>query len=209
LDHGLQSYIVGGVRKSKSKLANVFNPMNIIEFVSYNSESKLSRIKEANLSVNYISLNFDVVRSSLAMFMIDLARNSIKETESNPVMYNFLRDYLHVLDTKNIELKFLPHYFAIDFAKYLGFEPRDNYDSVCPYFDLREGAFVENETAHNNILNQDLSQKIYHLIGKNTELEIGKQERTVLLDKLLEYYKLHIEGFRELKSLPVLRTLLS
>ena len=183
--------------------------MNVIEFVSYGNENRLSRIKEAGFAVKFSQLNFDVVRSSLAMFLIDLARNSIKETESNPVLYDFLKSYLIALDTEDMDLKFLPHYFSIDLAKYLGFEPRANYSPERPFFDLMEGAYIDNNMRHTQILSEMHSKHLFDLIEKREGMVMDRQLRGIMLDKLLDYYKLHIEGFRELKSLGVLRSLLS
>ena len=208
-DQGLQSYIIGGVRKAKSRQANVFNPMNILEFVSYPNENRLSRIKEAGYAITYSRLNFDVIRSSIAMFLIDLSRNSIKESESNPELYKFLKNYLIAVDEGEIELKYVPHFFALDLAKYLGFEPSANFSALNQYFDLREGAFIDNNVVHQNILNESLSKSMFELIAKNEKVNLNKAQRSDLLDRILDYYKLHIEGFKDLKSLSVLRSILS
>ncbi len=208
-EHGLLSFIVGGVRKAKSRQANIFHPMNIIECVAYKSEERLNRIKEAQLLVRYESLNLDVVKSSVAMFVVDLSRNAIKERESNEVLYQFLKHKLIDLDTNSPRLRFFPHLFALELSHYLGFAPNNNYDLEVPYFDLLEGAFIDNDVRHKHILDEKLSLALHQLISGKADPEIAKEDRNILLDKLVEYYKLHLEGFRDLKCLDVLRSVLS
>jgi len=205
----LISCIVSGVRKARSKQANVFHPVNIIDLVIYESDQKLSRIKESGLAAQYSNINFDVAVSAVAMFVIDLSRNAIRESESNPSMYAFLRSSLLLLDSGSANLRFFPHRFAVQLSALLGFEPMNNYSDAKLYFDLLEGEFKDNNVRHQYILDESLSFKI-HLFLQNENLEnMTKSDRAELLDSLLDFYRLHLEGFRELKCLPVLRSVLS
>lgn len=209
LEKGLHSFIVGGVRKAKSKMKNIFHPVNIIEFVAYDSDNRLSRIKEAGYALSYNRISSSVIHSSIAMFMIDLARNAIKENEGNTDMYNFLRQHLIELDKAEGGFSLLPHRFAIDLTRYLGFEPLNNYDSENTYFDMIEGAFVCQELGHPHILGEAMSLWMYKLMSDVGESQIDKILRSEILDIILKYYRLHIDGFKELKCLPVLRSVLS
>ncbi len=203
------SCIISGVRKAKSKQSNVFQAINIIDFVAFESELKLSRIKEATLLHQYQIINQKVITSSVAMFIIDLARNAIKENESNPELYHFIKSSLLMLDQNLIEIKFAPHFFALDLTKYLGFGPFTNYTEDNIYFDLREGEFIDNDVRHNHILNRELSYDLLRLINKDEHNDINKTRRTELLDKIVLYYALHLDGFKELKCLNVLRSVLA
>ena len=205
---GLQSFIVSGVRKAKSKMANVYHPMNVINFVAYYSEDKLSRIKEAQLAVRYGDMTFNVIKSSIAMFIIDLARNAIQEKEPNIELYDFLKAYLILIDQSHVNLKYVPIDFTIKLASYLGFGINNNYTLLDKYFDLKEGAFIDRNVGHDYILSEILSQKL-HLLLASENVELNKKERNDLLDQLIIYYRYHIEGFKPLKSLAVLRAVLS
>ena len=208
LEKGLESFIVSGVRKSKSKTANVFQPMNIIEFLALDSESKLCRIKEAKLNHIYNELNRNVIKSAIGMFLIDLCRSSIIDKEPNLALYRFIRQSLIEVDQMTTSLAYVPLNFAITLSAYLGFQMQNNYSEDNNCFELMEGSFTAG-VQHKYILNKDLSYVLHCVMnGKNTH-EITKIERNALLDELLKYYKLHIDGFKELKSLSVLRAILS
>src|SRR5689334_1330858 len=71
---GVQSYLVNGVRTSTKKgpgKANLFQPASILDLVVYHNELKnLNRIKEFKWSFIYQHLFFDVIKNSVALFMI-------------------------------------------------------------------------------------------------------------------------------------------
>jgi len=189
-------------------MSNVYNPINIIDFVAYKSEESLSRIKEANLSHIYEHLNYDIIRSSIAMYIIDLSRNAIKEKEANESLYNFLKKWLIALDDKSINLTYIPIYFSIQLANYLGFGINDNRDEENKYFDLMHGNYINNDIRHQHIMTEGQSAILHDVLSRVNLHLISKDDRNILLDRLLEYYKLHIEGFKGLKSLEVIRRVL-
>ena len=84
-EKGLRSYIVSGVRTTKAgHKAAIYRPLNIVNLVSYDMEhDKLARITEISLSVHYQNINIDVIISSIAIFMLEVCRNAIKEREAN------------------------------------------------------------------------------------------------------------------------------
>ncbi|MBK6666768.1 MAG: DNA repair protein RecO [Saprospiraceae bacterium] len=102
-EKGLRSYIVSGVRTTKAgQKAAIYRPLNIVNLVSYDMEhDKLARITEISLSVHYQNINIDVIISSIAIFMLEVCRNAIKEREANEELYLFLTEWLDFLDKKN------------------------------------------------------------------------------------------------------------
>lgn len=207
--HGLSSYIVSGVRKTKSRKANIYHPMNILDLVAYNPSESLSRIKEARYAVTYQMLDRDVIRASLGTYFIDLLRSSIKEKERNPELYAYIISQLLDLDNPESSLRNLPIKMAIELSSYLGFQLDPNYSSDEPYFDLRAGQFVAKDVSHKHVLNLETSIAIYQLVHSRYTYALDRQMRNEVLDAMMMYYKIHIEGFTELRSLPILRTLLS
>ena len=208
-EKGLQSFIVSGVRKAKSKTINVYHPMNIVDVVAYTNQNGLSRIKEANLAVHYDKIRFDVIRSSIAAFMIDLLRNSIKEKENDADLYRFIYHKLRAIDKSEKIAGTFPIVLCIELAPFLGFELYNNYSIENQYFDLRSGRFIDNDVRHNHILSVDSSHALAKLIKEKSSFVPAKEMRQTLLDHLMTYYSLHIEGFKSLKSLGVLRAVLS
>lgn len=208
-EKGLGSFIVGGVRKAKSKMQNVFHPMNIIDLVAYNSNQSLSRIKEGHYAYTYEKLNRDVVTSSVGTFMIDLIRSSISERELDEELYDFVRSTLVDLDKGHLSLQDLPIRFAIQLAVYLGFQIQDNYSEAQPYFDLQSGQYISELRTEKEVLDEHISYQLHLLMQDGPPHKLTREDKQTLLDKMLDYYRFHIENFKELRSLPVLRAILS
>ncbi|MEE9439819.1 MAG: DNA repair protein RecO [Saprospiraceae bacterium] len=211
-EKGLRSFIVGGVRKSKSKnSAAQYQHLNILDIVAYDKEDKLARIKECNMSFYYQNLPFDIVRSSIGLFILEVCKNAIKERESNIKLYDFIYNNLLLLDQLDISrLGLFPIKFMLDLSRHIGFEPHNNYTLKTPYFDLYNGKF----TSHiNEQYMADIdSSKALSLIN-STPLELlsigdfSKPLRNKLTDDLIIFYRLHIDQFRSLKTLEVLRSI--
>lgn len=205
---GIQSFIVSGVRKSKSKLTNVFHPMNIIDLVAYENDNGLSRIKEAQFHYQYNLLYSDVIRSTIGMFIVDLSRNLIKEKEPNEELYLTISEFLKAADNKEASLSFMPIRFCLEMASIFGFAINNNYSSELSHFDLMAGQFIKDDFRSPHCITQDLSFLLHNIILGN-DPQSSREQRSLLLDHMIKFFRLHIEGFNTLKSLPVIRTILS
>lgn len=212
---GLRSYIAGSIRTKKSSgKANVFYPGNIVEITAYPaSENKLSRLKEINYAYSFKNINQSVVISSVTSFLMEVCRKTIKEHEPNLLLYDFIVERLKMLDSGEWRLKVFHIKFLLELTSFLGFEPYDNYSDEYPLFDMREGIFVSVDTVDAKILDMHMSKLLNDLIRLEMididDFEIEKQIRDSLLDRILEFYKYHVESFGQIKSLEVLRIILS
>ena len=80
---GIQSYLVNGVRSSgKTLKANFFQPASILEMEVYHNELKnLQRIKEFKWNYLYKNILNDVVKNSVALYMIELLQKCLKAVQ--------------------------------------------------------------------------------------------------------------------------------
>ena len=90
---GRQSYLVNGVRTSSRKgmgKANLFQPAANLELEAYHQELKnLQRLKEFRWATLYQHLYFDVLKNSVALFMVELLQKTLKQPEPNPIQFFF------------------------------------------------------------------------------------------------------------------------
>src|SRR5690349_2690466 len=75
---GLQSYIVKGVRSAKSKSkAALLQPLTLLEMeVSHRENKQLQFIKEYTRAHNYQSIPFHVLKSTIALFLLEVISKS-------------------------------------------------------------------------------------------------------------------------------------
>lgn len=215
-DYGLQSLIVSGVRKSKSRSkAGIYQVMNIIDVVFYdNQKETLSRIKEAKVKLQLKALSRNIVKSSIGMLMTEIFRNAIQEKETNQELYSFLRKWYEFLDITtdgvgNISIKYM-----LSLCEQLGFQPISNFEeNVRPFFDTLEAQFVADDATNKYCISGDLSHILFLFLqtprNQIQDISLDRQSRSDLLDKLIQYYQLHLENFRDLKSIDILRQVLS
>lgn len=214
LEKGLKSFIVNGIRSGKSKSkSNIYQPMNILSLVAYEKENAgLSRIKECKHGYIYQDLVFNVHKSSIAMVLIEIARNSITESEDNQELYQFLEDWLIFLDQTTEKTTQLVVLFLVELSAFLGFAPQNNYAADSPYFDLREGRFQSSLNPSSENLEQDSSLLLNRVLLEKKEdihkVDMESRIRHKLFNALLMYYKIHIDNFKEPKSLNILRQIL-
>ncbi len=212
-ERGLRSYIINGVRKAKSKISpSLFQHGTMVDFIAYDGDAgKLSRLKEIGLHLHYHNLPFEVGKSSITLFLLELIQSTIKEHEQNFKLYDFLSDWLRFLDLYEGNLS-LPHIkFMSEYPGLLGFELSNNWANERPYFHLEYGYFVTDYNRINYVMTTDTSRALHSLLNTSKEelpsLKITKKIREELIEGLISFYKLHIEDFKDLKSYEILKQL--
>ena len=214
---GVQTYMVNGVRTSKpsASKANHFQPAAILDLVVYHSEAKpMQRIKEFSWGFLYNEVLNNVVKNSIASFMVELLQKCLKQPEPNPDLFNFFEDALVRLDTadKTITANF-PLFIALHLAHFFGFRIADNYSDKDFILDLAEGIFIDHQPTHPHFIDGENAQLTAQLLrvmqpGELESFKLNQEIRRVLLLKYQEYYALHISDFGQMKTLVILHEVL-
>ncbi|MGC1516382.1 MAG: DNA repair protein RecO [Maribacter sp.] len=205
---GIKSYLLRGVltaKKGKLKAA-YFQPLTQLEIVaSHRNKGTLESLREAKPTYHYQTLYADMAKNAMTLFLAEVLGNSIKEEERNDALFEFLEASLQWLDIHK-EVANFHLFFMVSLSRFLGFYP-DVYQMDRPYFDLLEGEFTATES-----LNPMLrGENIYYFkafLGTNFDaihtIRMKKNNRQELMKSLLLYFELHLQGFRQPKSLAVL-----
>ena len=216
---GLQSYLVNGVRTATKKgtpKANLFQPASLLDLVVYHNEFKnLQRLREFKWGHLYQHIYSDIRKNAVALFMIELLSKCLKEPETNAELFYFLEDALLHLDTaSDVVTANFPLYFALHLAVFFGFRISDEYSDEHPYLDLAEGTFVADMPNHSQYLEGRAAAITSHILkaqqpAELNDLYLNGDVRRNLLQSYEVYYALHIPDFGALKTLPVLREVMS
>jgi DNA repair protein RecO (recombination protein O) len=212
---GLQSYIINGVRGKKSKnKAAVFQPLALVNLIASNSgKGNLQRISEITIDQPYTDIPYNIVKSSIAIFLNEVLYKSIKEDYSDDDLFEFIKSSLLILDLKtdncsNFHICFLTH-----LSRFLGFYPQGVYSEFFQFFDLREGFFTNKLPVHSLYLKPQYSQILDKILNSNYHelhmLGIVSFQRKDILRYLIIYFQLHISTFCEIKSLDILEEVIS
>jgi DNA repair protein RecO (recombination protein O) len=212
---GLQSYIITGVRSKKSGAkASLFQPFSMVELiVSHSSNKHLQRIYDVNISNQLTTLPYDIIKSSIALFLNEVLNAAIKETNSDDKLFEFIKNSILILDLETESCANFHIYFLLRLTKFLGFYPLGKYDSENLIFDYKEGRFVNQLPNHRYFFDQNQS-KLFQDFGianyeNSKSIKLNSLERKQLLNSLVDYYSLHIDSFPEIKSSKVLEIILT
>ncbi len=219
---GVQTYLVNAVRTSKpsGNKAAMFQPAAILELeVYHNAQKSMQRIKEYHWAVLYQDILSDVIKNSIALYMVELLYKTLKQPEPNSNLFYFCEDAFIQLDAaeKNIAANFAL-FFSLHLADFFGFRMNNSkVKDIAPvnlYLDLREGDFLSEQPAHPDFIYGEPASVISELLkvrlpAELDQLKLNQQTRRSLLLKLQDYYALHIHDFGKLKTLQVLHEVLS
>lgn len=215
---GLQQYLVKGIRKtsrtSVSKSA-CFQPGAIVELVVYHNEQKqLQYVREVHWSYLYRSVFSEVIKNTVALFIVELLQHSLQQPESNPDLFYFVERSLQELDKGSDGVTAnLPLLFSLQLAVMLGFQLQGNYSPESQVLDLQEGQFVSERPAHPYYLAGDaasVTARLYQISAYDQleTIQLDRIRRRELLESYMQFYALHIHDFGILRSLPVLKEVL-
>lgn len=215
---GVQSYLVNGVRTSTKKgtgKASLFQSAAILDLVVYHNELKhLNRIKEFKWAYLYKNIFSDVPKNAVSLFMVELLTKCLKQPEGNPELFHFTEDIFMKLDeSSGAIMANLPLFFALHLPFHFGFRITDNYSDKNIFLDLQEGSFVNEQPRHPHFLEDKQAAVTSQLLQvmqpeELEDIKLNHDFRRHLLQRYEDYYRLHIQDFGTMKSLPVLREVL-
>jgi len=204
---GLKSYFVRdafSTKKNNTKIA-YFQPLTILAIeATHKKNANLNYFKEIRIAVPFQTIYINFVKSTIVMFVAEMLHHSIHEEEQNDDLFMFIETALIWLDQHELITNF--HLiFTIELTKFIGFYP-DISNIEYSYFDFKEGFFTSIQTATSFSLAETvLLKKLLKLSFENSNKIFVVEERQLLLKILMDYYKIHLENFKEPKSIAVLK----
>jgi len=177
-----------------------YQPLTLLDLVVYDKEkSSLNRISEVKLHYAFQRIPFDFYRSGVAMFVGEVLGKSIYENYTNENLYDFLEEAITYLDQEESNIQLYPISFLLETSKFLGFGTRDSTELFEQLFGLvHDDDFAREEKKYLNELMEN---------SFSSSIRVPAVYRRKIMDDLLKFYQLHLDGFSELKSIKVLRSL--
>ena len=200
---GIQSYIENGVRSSKGKnRIALFQPLTLLDLVLYHDDKKeIHRISEIKSAYPFKSLPYDVYKSSIGMFLDEVLNKTLKETNENPVLFDFLYHSLIFLDETDQHFENFHLIFLLKYTFFLGFSPDDASEILTQFHEAN--IVIPFDSGYKTLLNNLIAADY------QTPIAMSRGARNHLLEVIILFYQLHVEDFGDIKSLQVLREVLS
>lgn len=212
---GLQSYMVNGAKKPKAKIGrNMLQPLHLLDLVVYHKNTgNVQRIAELKNSPVLQTVPYDVIKSCIAIFLNEVLYKAVKQQTADENIFDFVFSAIEWLDHETGSVSNFHLLFLIQLTRYLGFYPDRFLAGNADYFDLKNGTFSKYKPDSVLYLSPPHTQNFSLLLQCDFEsiqqLKLSNDERRYLIQKILEYYALHIEGFGNVRSADVLEEVLS
>ena len=202
---GRRNFIIKGYRSTKArKRHSYFQPMSLIDVVYYHKDSReLQMITESSNRHFLHTLQTDPVKITLGMVVVELFYHTVKEEEPNLPLFEFLGQILVELDNKQKNLIHVFLFYLVQLSHYLGFFPSDLVEdpSKPVHFDIRNG------TMRNAGIPDAGANKVLAFARTNLnrchEISLSKTDKNEVILAMMEYYHMHVEGFKVPGSLKV------
>lgn len=201
-------------RVSSSKRApmrlQLFQPLSMLE-LNYDDRvhGGLYRIRHAALSFPYATIPFDASKAAMALFLAEFLYYATRDEQDNPSLYLYVEQSLRWLDGAAVHCPNFHLVMMMRLTRFIGFFPNTEDYHEGDYFDLLNGHFRSGMPAHPDVLAPDEAGIINTLMRLHYEtmhlFKMTRAERARVMDVILQYYRLHVPGFPELKSLDVLK----
>lgn len=211
---GMQSYLINGVKKPKARIRmNMLQPLHLLDMVVYfKPGGNIQRVAELRNFPVFESVPYDLVKSSLAIFLNEVLYKSIRHHSADETLFQYLSGSIEALDNAEQGLANYHLWFMLQLSRYLGFFPHQA-ASDGAFFDLKDGVFTRNIPSHVHVISGKLvscfSQLLKCTLHTLPSVQLSPAERKELLGKILEYYTLHVDNFGDIKSHTVLEEVLN
>ncbi len=208
---GRLAFMVNGARSRKGTVRiNLLHHLSILEMEVYIKQSReLQRIREMRLHETLAGISGHPVKNAVAIFVAEVLYRTLQEQEANPAMFTFLVNAIKILDLSDSGYANFHLLFLMGLTRHLGFYPRNNYNRTREYFDMENAVFIEKQPLQPCFIAPPASRHFAGVMGCSFEnmdsLKLNSDLRNELVTGLLDFYRYHLPGMGQIKSLPVLR----
>ncbi|GHT77819.1 DNA repair protein RecO [Bacteroidia bacterium] len=209
-EFGVASYLTARAKSRKTKVPkSLFHALAVIDLeVEHQNLREINRIKEAKAHIPLISLLCNPVKSAISIFLAEFISKVVREIQPNKFLFDYIFQSLQVLDLTEKSFANFHLVFMIRMSQFLGFYPdATNYEKGM-FFDLQNGIFIACKPNHPHFLHPGEALVFYYLLRMDYEnmsnFKFSRHERKEIIERILEYYRLHLSTLPEIKSLEIL-----
>ena len=211
-NYGFKSFIVRGIRSKKRKKITLgqLQPLTILDIEFNNNSTKLSYLKTIKIIEPYTSINNDIIKINICLFLAEFLSKILKIDLKNEPLFEFVKQSLLWFDNSNKVSNF--HLlFMLKLSDYLGVMPKYSSEKSL-YFDIENGIFT-NAPMSSSYIKDRVVKDLQDILGikfdYNNEIMINVNQRKDMLNFLISYYEYHVPGFKRPKSVDILNEVFS
>lgn len=210
---GVQTYVVNSVRKAKppGRIA-LFQPFTLLELVAYVARGSggLTRLSEFRCAEPFLTLPFEVQKSSVVLFLSEVVGRAVREEEQNEPLFHFLHDSILAFDRQTVGAENFALTFLLQLATYLGFGVSTGAELTDQVIMAGHAPVAHGATGPATLRLREFEVYFDELLRDPATSTIPNgRVRHELLNVLIRYYQLHVEQLGEIRSLDILSEVLN
>lgn len=211
--YGRVTYMVSKAKGKNTKTPrSIFSPLALLDLeVEHQVSRDIQRIREARQDTYLYDISGNLSKTSMAFFLSEFLTRVLRDTNDSRLLFGFLDQSVQILDMTDKSISNFHLVFMLKLSHFLGFYPNLEEYRENSLFDMVNGEFVVYQPLHSHYLNRYDSKALSLLARISYEnmhrFVFSRQDRITIINKILEYYRLHLYDFPALKSLDVLHEL--
>ena len=210
---GRVSYMISRSRGKRSRVSSsLFMPLSVIEMeVEHKNNRDIHRIREARACFPIMELSCNPVKNVIALFLAEVLFRVLKETQADEALFAFLDESVFLLESTDKSVANFHLVFLLHLLHYLGIFPNLDSYRFASYFDMLNAVFVDAVPMHKYFLTAEESQVFANLLRISFDnmhaYAFSRADRVGIVNRIIEYYRLHLPEFPEIKSIAVMQSL--
>jgi len=205
--HGLQSFIIKGVRSKRAKKKlGLFQPLQLVDINATLIPKKgLQYLAEITIIETISTDKINMNKNFLAIFIAEISSKVLQENEQNSGLFKFVWEIKQKLYNANTVDENFALLFMLNLSKYLGFFPSTE-NINAPFFNLETGEFSGKAFNLNIYLTEEKTTILKHLLlGK--KINIPQELKSELLKDIIQYFRLHHYNLSNITSHLIIESL--
>ena len=208
---GRVSFIVPLPKTQKGRMKKqLFQPLTLLETeYDLRPSVQLQKLHDVRLLTPSVSIPFDASKLSIALFLAEFLYHALRSEQRNEPLFDYVRSSVEWLDGCSDHFANFHLVFLMRLSRFLGFYPNLTGYAPGDYFDLRASTFCQHPPLHSDFLDVDEAGKLCLMMRMHYEnmhlFVMSRQERNRCIEVMMDYYRIHLPDFPELKALAVLR----
>ena len=145
-EHGLQTFIVKGVRSNKSKKKlGLFQPLQLSQInASLIGKNKMQYLNEISLTDNKLAENISIKNNFIALFIAEVLSKSLHENGIDKRLFQYIWHIkVSLINTNEINANY-PLLFLLKLSEFFGFYPSK--DNLLYHYFGREMDHIQAQT---------------------------------------------------------------
>lgn len=210
---GKVTYMVPKTKSKGSKVPKfLFSPLAILDLeVEHLAAREIQRIREARSCLYLYDISGSLSKISMAFFLSEFLSRVLRDANDSHLLFNFLNHSVQILEMTDKSIANFHLVFMLKLSHFMGFYPNLEEYKENSLFDMINGEFVVQQPLHSHYLNRHDSKALSQFVRITYEnmhhFVFSRQDRINIINRILEYYRLHLYDFPSLKSLDVLHEL--